>query len=374
MMLDATSLTRKLLSFNTINPPGNERDCAYYLGKLLEEAGCEVRCYEFAEKRSTLIARLAGGSDKWALCFTGHLDTVPLGTTAWTRDAFAGETDGDKLFGRGTSDMKSGVAAIMLMALRLARFPARQAGLTIIFTAGEETTCEGAAHIAGLPGVLGEAGAIVAGEPTANAPWIAHKGCVRYALKTKGVAAHASMPEKGVNAIYKAAGVIGRLEAFEFDLPPHPFLGEPTLAVTTISAGTAINMIPEEARLCVDIRTLPGQTEESVRRRLEAVLGTEIELEKLDSAASVGTAADNEWIQTVFGVTERLTGERPVPAGAAYFTDCSILTPAYGNPPTIILGPGEPDMAHKIDEFCHVSKIDFAAEAYTEIAKKWCGV
>jgi succinyl-diaminopimelate desuccinylase len=374
MMLDSISLTRKLLSFNTINPPGNERECARYLGGILEHAGFSVDYYEFADKRPTVIARLAGRSWKLPICFTGHLDTVPLGVAAWTKDAFSGEADGDKLFGRGTSDMKSGVAAITLMALQLARFAARKAGLTIIFTAGEETTCEGAAHIAGLPGVLGEAGVIVAGEPTANAPWIAHKGCVRYAIKTKGVAAHASMPEKGENAIYKAAAIIKQLEAFDFDFPPHPFLGEPTLAVTTMSAGTAINMIPEDASFCVDIRTLPGQAEESARRRLEAVLGPEVELHKLNSAASVGTDADNEWIQKVFAITERLTGKRPVPAGATYFTDCSVLTPAYGNPPTIILGPGEPEMAHKTDEFCYVSKIESAVAAYTEIAKEWCAI
>jgi succinyl-diaminopimelate desuccinylase len=372
MTLDSISLTRKLLGFDTVNPPGNERECARYLGGILEHAGFAVDYYEFADTRSTLIARLAG--EKLPICFTGHLDTVPLGAIGWSKDAFAGEVAGDKLFGRGTSDMKSGVAAITLMALRLARIRDWRAGLTIIFTAGEETTCEGAAHIAGLPGALGEAGAIVAGEPTANAPWIAHKGCVRYAINIQGVAAHASMPEKGENAIYKAAAIIKKLEAFDFDLPPHPFLGEPTLAVTMMNAGTAINMIPEGATFCVDIRTLPGQAEESVRRRLEAVLGPEVELHKLDSAASVGTDANNEWIQKVFGIVECVTGKGPIAAGATYFTDCSVLTPAYNNPPTIILGPGEPEMAHKTDEFCYISKIESAVTVYTEIAKAWCAI
>ena len=374
MMLDAISLTRKLLSFNTINPPGHERECARFLGGLLEHAGLSVGYYEFADKRATLIATLPAGGEGPPICFTGHLDTVPLGTAAWTIDPFAGETDGDRLFGRGTSDMKSGVAAITLMALQIAQYPARKAGLTIIFTAGEETTCEGAAHIAALPDVLGKAGAIVAGEPTANAPWIAHKGCVRYAIRTQGVSAHASMPEKGVNAIYKAAEVIKKLAGFDFDVPPHPFLGAPTLAVTTMSAGTAINIIPEQAELCVDIRTLPGQSEASVRRRIQATLGPEVELHQLNSMPSVGTDAGNEWIQNVFAIAARLTGKRPVPAGATYFTDCSVLTPAYGNPPTIILGPGEPEMAHKTDEFCYLAKIQSAAEVYGAIARKWCEI
>ena len=372
MKLDSLALTRKLLAFNTVNPPGDERDCAHFLRKLLEDGGFVVRYYEFADKRSTMIAKLPGARDKLPICFTGHLDTVPLGATDWTRDAFGGEVDGDKLYGRGASDMKSGVAAIVLMALRLAEMKNRRADMTLILTAGEETTCEGAGYVAGLDGVIGRAGALIAGEPSANVPYIAHKGCVRYAVKIKGVAAHGSMPEQGVNAIYKAADAITKLAAFDFDVPPHSFLGKPTLAVTMVTGGTAINMIPAEATISMDIRTLPGQTEADIRNKLETVLGGEVEFQRLCSANSVGTDATHEWVQQVFDIMGKLAGKRPVPDGASYFTDCSVLTPTFGNPPTIILGPGEPEMAHKTDEFCYLSKIEVAVEAYTKIAQAWC--
>jgi succinyl-diaminopimelate desuccinylase len=374
MNFDVGTLTRKLLSFNTINPPGDERACAHYLGALLAPAGYETRYYEFADKRSTLIAQLAGSSDKSPICFTGHLDTVPLGAAPWVRDPFTGETDGDKLFGRSTSDMKSGVAAMVVMALGLAQVANRQTGITLIFTAGEETTCEGAAHIAGLDGVLGKAGAIVAGEPSANVPYIAHKGCLRYAIKFRGIAAHGSMPDQGVNAIYKAADAIKKLETFDFAVPSHPFLGKPTLAVTMMAGGSAINMIPGQATVSLDIRTLPGQTEAEICQKLELALGVDVELRRLQSAASVSTDESHEWVRSVFDIMEHLTGKRPAPDGATYFTDCSVFTPAYGNPPTIILGPGEPELAHKTDEFCYLSKIELAANAYTEIARRWCDV
>jgi len=374
MNLDGPSLTRKLLSFNTVNPPGDERDCAHFVGQLLEAAGYETNYYEFADKRATLIAMIGGSSDKLPLCFTGHLDTVPLGLAPWARDPLAGESDGDKLFGRGSSDMKSGVAAMVVMALRVAKLPARKSGLILVLTAGEETTCEGAQYVAGLDGVLGRAGAIVVGEPTANAPLIAHKGCVRYAIKFTGVAAHGSMPEQGVNAIYRAAGAVRQLADFDFAVPTHPFLGKPTLAVTMINGGTAINMIPAQATISLDIRILPGQTELEIRHKLTAALGADAELQLIHGAASVGTDANHEWVQQVFAIMHGLTGTRPVPAGATYFTDCSVLTPAYGNPPTIILGPGEPEMAHKTDEFCYLSKIEVAGEAYLAIAKEWCAL
>lgn len=366
------SLTSKLLAFQTVNPPGDERECAQYMGALLQDAGVRTREYEFADKRTTLIATLPGSGDELPICFVGHLDTVPLGMTPWTRDPFAGESDGEKLFGRGSADMKSGVAAIMLMALRLAQNRRRKAGIKLIFTAGEETCCQGAEHVAGLGDAIGRAGAIIVGEPTSNIPWIGHKGCVRYALKTRGVAAHASMPEKGINAIYKAADIIKKLEQFDFVEPRHPFLGAPTLTVSTIASGTAINVVPDEATLGIDIRTLPDQEENDIHNQLAVVLGHDVAIQKLNGARGISTDPEHPWVQEVYDVMEELVGRRPEPAGAPYFTDASVLTPACGNPPTLILGPGEPEMAHTTDEYCYLWKIELALEAYTEIAKKWC--
>ena len=107
---DAVSLTKSLLAFDTINPPGRERDCARMAGSMLEDAGFSVQFFEYEEGRTSLVAR-AGGSDARApLCLTGHLDVVPLGTRKWAKDPFSGETDGGLLYGRGSSDMKAGVA------------------------------------------------------------------------------------------------------------------------------------------------------------------------------------------------------------------------------------------------------------------------
>ena len=372
--LKPVSLARKLLSFNTINPPGHERECAQYLGHLLAGAGLQTQFFEFAEKRTTLIARLEGSGHKPPICFTGHLDTVPLGAAPWNRDPFGGDLDGDRLYGRGSSDMKGGVAAMVVMALRLAKMKNRKAGITFVFTAGEETCCEGAQHVAGLDNVLGRAGAMIVGEPTSNAPWVAHKGSVRFAIKTRGVTAHASMPERGDNAIHKAAEAIMKLRHLDFGVAPHPLLGGPTLNIGTISGGKNINSVPDEATIGIDIRTIPGQHEEVIRQKLQAGLGGEVEIERLGDARSVETDSQHEWVREVFDVMERLLKQRPRPAGAPYFTDASALKPACGDPPTVILGPGEPEMAHRTDELCYVSKLDAAVEAYVEIAKRWCGV
>ena len=111
--VNAFELTRELLRFNTINPPGDERLCAEYLGKLLEVHGFTAAYHDFAENRTSLVARIGGNASKAPICFTGHIDIVPLGNAPWQKDPFAGETDAGKLFGRGSSDMKSGVAAFV---------------------------------------------------------------------------------------------------------------------------------------------------------------------------------------------------------------------------------------------------------------------
>ena len=98
--IDPRSLTRELLRYNTINPPGMERACARHLGALLEAAGFAVKYHEFAESRTSLVAEIGGDDDRAPICFTGHIDVVPLGAAPWSHDAFAGETDGDKLLGR----------------------------------------------------------------------------------------------------------------------------------------------------------------------------------------------------------------------------------------------------------------------------------
>ena len=102
---DAISLTRDLLHFDTINPPGRERDCARHAGAMLEGWGFKVDYHEYEDARTSVVARAGGSDAKPPLCLTGHLDVVPLGTRKWSKDPFAGETDGDRLYGRGSSDM-----------------------------------------------------------------------------------------------------------------------------------------------------------------------------------------------------------------------------------------------------------------------------
>ncbi len=369
--MDPIALLKKLLSFQTVNPPGNEYEIAAYIGGLLEKIGFLTEYHEFAPKRTTLVARFPMALNPLPICFTGHLDVVSLGEAIWTKDPFAGEIEGDKIFGRGVSDMKAGIAAMIIMAQEFYREnPALLEKIMFVFTAGEETCCEGAYHIAGLKNALGRAKAMVVGEPTSNYPMVGHKGSVRFDITTFGKAAHASMPELGDNAIYKAARAIEKLEAFDFNIAAHPLLGKPTLCIGRISGGKNINVVPDRTCMGVDIRTIPGQTHDHIKSCLESTLGSDVAVTLLEQARSVASNPEDKWVKLVFSIMEKILQQKIEVKTASYFTDASVLYEALGNPPTILLGPGEARMAHSTDEFCHISKIDEAVKAYLEIVKQ----
>lgn len=247
-MTSSVELTQDLVRFRTINPPGDERACAERLASLLENAGFAVDLVPFGEGRAQLVARIGGASGKPAIGFTGHLDTVPLGAQLWTVDPLAADIKDGKLYGRGSSDMKSGVAAFVTACAALGGKLANTPEVVLYITAGEETGCTGAAALAHAETPLPRVGALVVAEPTGNRALVGHKGALWLEAVTTGVTAHGSMPEKGVNAVYKVARAVSALQDFDFNFARHDVLGGPTLNVGTIKGGLNINSVPTAPR------------------------------------------------------------------------------------------------------------------------------
>jgi len=372
--MSAFALTRELLRFDTVNPPGAERACAEHLGRRLEAAGFRTSYHEFAPGRATLIAAIGGQPDKLPIGLTGHIDTVPLGMKPWSHDPFAGETDGDRLYGRGASDMKSGVAAMVAAALELAPHLARSPGVVLIVTAGEETGFEGAKHLAAQRDLLQPVGALVVGEPTANQPLVGSKGSLKLELVAKGVTAHAAMPENGINAVAIASQAVCRLHAHRFAVAPDPVMGTPTLNVGYLRGGLNINSVPDEAAVGVDIRTIRGQDEGEVIGEVARLAGESIEVRRLRGNPPAWTDPQHAWVQEVYDLVTPVLGERPRPAVTYYGTDGICLAPAMGGPPMIILGPGEIATMHVTDEWCSVRRIEQSVAIYRGILQRWCGV
>ena len=367
-------LTRDLLRFNTINPPGLERDCAQHLGKLLKAAGFAVKYHEFADARTSLVATIGGGQEKPPICFTGHIDIVPLGVATWSRDPFNGESDGDRLYGRGSTDMKSGIAAFVIAAIRLAPYLKNSAGVTLVLTASEEVGCEGAKYLA-QEKLLDRAGAIVVAEPTANYPYIGHKGLIWVEIETKGKTAHASMPEQGENAILKMGKVIDALEKFDWQhhcgIDCHPVMGKPTMNIATVHGGLNTNSVPDSAKLTVDMRTVPGIDHAYLCHSIEQLIGPLGTLRKIVETPPLYSEPD-EWIESVFEVAAPFIDGRPTPKTIMFSTDGADLKRGYGGTiPTVIIGPGQPELAHQTDEWCSITRVDQSVEIFERIMRQW---
>lgn len=381
MLQNPLHLTRDLLHYNTINPPGQERDCAQHLGKLLESAGFAVAYHEFADARTSVIATIGGRQDKPPICFTGHIDIVPLGASAWSKDPFAGELDGDRLFGRGSTDMKSGIAAFVVAAIKLAPHLHNSPGVTLVLTASEEVGCEGAKYLV-QEKLLDRAGAIVVAEPTVNYPYVGHKGLIWVEIETKGKTAHASMPEQGENAILKMGKVIDRLSQFDWKhecgVDCHHVMGKPTMNIATVHGGLNTNSVPDSVKMTVDMRSVPGIDHVHLCHSIEHLIGGLGTLRKIVETPPL-YSEPHEWIESVYDITTPFNDARPTPKTIMFSTDGADLQRGYlqngaASVPTVIVGPGQPELAHQTDEWCSVQRIDHSVEIFERIMRDWNGL
>lgn len=368
----ALDLTRRLVNFDTVNPPGEEGVAAECLAEALEAGGARVAMHPFAAGRLNLIADFGGDGEALPLAFTGHLDTVPLGAQPWKKDPFAGEIGDGRVYGRGSTDMKAGIAAFVIAALRLAPRLRGTAGVRLILTAAEETGCEGSRQMVTARVPLGAAGALIVGEPTGNAPFVGHKGSLWLRAVATGVTAHGSMPHLGVNAVCRAARAVAALDGFDFAAAPHPHLGAPTCNVGYFHGGANINSVPDRAEIGLDLRTVPGQDHDDLAARLGLIVGDDIALETIVDTPAIWTDPADPWVHEVFEVTTAITGRAPAVRGAPFVTDASQLTPALGGPATVVLGPGEIEMAHQTDEYCRIDRLEAAVAIYEELIRRWC--
>lgn len=364
------SLARQLIAFDTINPPGNEMEIARFVGKILEEKGFKVEYIPFETNRLHVVAEKGCFEEFLPIVFSGHFDTVPLGVREWSTDPFGGEIKDDKLFGRGSSDMKGGLAAMITAAIRAFEEGSPKGGVRLIFTSGEETGCHGAKHLVETYRSLGKAKGIIIGEPTANIPAIGHKGGMYLNLTTTGITAHSSMPQLGDNAIYKAARAISKIENFVFEAESDSLLGLPTINVGRVLGGININSVPDFASFSIDARTTTKVDHLQLLKKIQELLGAEINIEILVDLKAVSSNESNPFVQLVYSACGILSHKQGFPKSLPYLTDGSVLQQHYNGAPTIILGPGQPEMAHQTDEFCNTVNLEKAVEIYKNIILK----
>lgn len=329
---------RRLVQFKTVDPPGEELEIARYAATYLRDAGLEAEVMDHGSDRGSVVARLKGRAERRPVVFCGHLDVVPTGSEPWEHDPFGGALAEGRVWGRGSSDMKGGVAAMMVAAETLASAEVVLDGdLILLLTADEEVGQMGARALAARPD-LEPAQAVIISEPSHNQVYVAEKGQFWVRLTTHGRIAHGSMPHLGRNAIQMMATLLVELDQLPLPGGEHPLLGTFTRSVGTIQGGESTNIVPDKCVVTLDQRLLPGQDRQGVLDQLDDLvakleerrLGFSASVETISYLPPVETSPDHPVVRTFCQVVEEVTGTTPQPGGVSYGTDGAVLAPRAG--------------------------------------------
>lgn len=366
-------LLQKVVQTESTNPPGNELDLALWLKDYFEKAGLETTLTEYEPKRTNLIVRLRGTGEKPGLIFSAHMDTVPAGKEPWMFPPFSGTLHEGKIYGRGSADMKSGLAMMAAALVILARSGFKPKGDLIgAFTYDETHGLRGAKHLI-AEGTLQGADALLVSEPSTLDVFIAEKGALWLKACSHGKTSHTSMPHLGVNAIFEMVHFLSRLESlFENSTVSHPLLGGPTITVGTIHGGVTINVLPDACEAEIDIRLVPGQDHEEVIQKVRTLAGERIEVDLIDWKPPVVSDPNAEFVQISLNAVKEVTGQPRVPKGVSYYTDAAILANQLGIP-MVNIGPADTNMTHQPNEYVQVSRLAQAVKVYLLIAARRLG-
>lgn len=368
MPADLVSLLQHLVRIPSVNPdnaPGTDRcgeaELAGVVGGWLEALGAEVVLEEVRPGRPNLIARFAPRDGRPRVLMGPHLDTVGVG--GMVVDPFGGELREGRVWGRGASDTKGPMAA-MLWALRAKRALLADLPVAVDFVAfmGEESGQYGSRDFVARHGK--EYAFAVVGEPTSLQVVHVTKGSLWVVLRSTGVAAHSSLPERGDNAILKMTRALdaidhhmGRTLAHYI----HPVLGRSTLNVGVIRGGCRPNVVPDLAEAELDIRSTPdldlaGGGLRLLKEMIEDHM-LPVEIVEATENRSMETPADHPMVRRLLAVDEatRL-------AGAPWFSDAAHLS--AGGVPSVCIGPGSIDQAHTVDEFIEVAELERGARFF----------
>jgi acetylornithine deacetylase/succinyl-diaminopimelate desuccinylase family protein len=378
---ETIALLQRLVRINTENPPGHEGPAARMLEAYLRPLGFETEYYEPAPERGSLVARLRGAGGGRTLVMNGHLDIGPIGT-GWTKDPLGAEIEGGRIYGRGVSDMKSGIAAMVSAARAVvASGMPRRGDLILMPTADESSGGRlGMGHLVRTLPPLRADMAIVA-EPTVGDVCLAHRGAVWAEIVVTGKSGQASRPASGVNAIMAMGRV---LRALETDLAPalaakaHPLLPAPSVNAGLIDGGVKANVIAERCRVTVDRRSLPGERTEDIVAELRecasrAVAGTDarVEVAVVMAKPASEVPADAPVVAECVRAFEAVVGRRPAVRASPGYTDAHWFNLDLGIPAAVFgpwyLHPPAGSISDIPDEHNYVEDVLTGTRVYAQL-------
>lgn len=363
-------------------------------GRLAELAKKRMREFGYDEtsidSMGNVVSIKNGQKRRPLLLFEGHMDTVPPGDRRhWRDEPFSGKIAGDLIFGRGAVDMKGALAGMIVIPRIMKTLGIKCKGRLVTGLVVLEEPCEGLAIRNLLEEKKFKPDAVVLGEPSELNLKLGQRGRFEISVRTRGKTCHSSMPERGVNAIYKMAPLIARLEKLNEHLPSHPLLGRGSVAAFKIVSSPAEgNVVPDNCEVLLDRRTLPNETKLRVlkeirnalrvrsypvridiyKRRLETYTGRQLETEQ----AFPGWRLNKN--HRLVRLAEKSVAEalgRPPMIGTWRFGTDGTYTAGVRKIPTIGFGPGKHDLAHSPNENVSLSDVASAAMGYALIAKNF---
>lgn len=360
--------------------PGQEEEIVKYIEKHMLALG-------YDEVRLDAMGNVVGkiGKDGKSILFDSHVDTVEVhDSEEWDFPPFGGEIVAGRLYGRGAVDMKSGAAASIYAAALAKRLGFTQDKTVYVSCTVLEEDCDGENLKHLFTELSIKPDFVVICEPSNNQIVLGHKGKAQISVKTYGVSAHSSAPEKGVNAVYEMAEIIQRIEKTNLELMSKGEL-RGTLALCGISStSVSLNAIPSKCEVYLDRRIIPGETEEDIRQEMERIIqgknatwaiqtirrkswtGMEIAYQPFHLAWKIGM--EHELARACIAAYRHAFGKEPSQYGFWDFST-NAVTPVSLGIPTIGFGPGDPKLAHMRNENCAVSQILEASAFYLQVIR-----
>ncbi len=402
-------LTQDLIQIPSVRREGrgSEEKVALFVARYLEERGLDVVIEEVEPGSPNVIAILQGQEEGPCLMFECHTDVVTEGdSTEWKYDPFEGKLVGNRIYGRGASDTKGNLAAAMKAVEAIGRSGIAFKGKILLgILVDEEGLMRGVKHFI-RHGWANRVHAAIICEPVDNHLCITQKGALRAEIITKGKMSHGAMPLSGLNPIPPMVSILEKIRHLEEEeierLGKDPFLGYPSITPTVLQAPVKgepqLNVVPNQCKALLDIRTVPGQSHEALKQQLEDIVKEEERSlneslqagpfreirESLEKGLSRGISfqavlnifEDRPWtktsreepiVQAVAKAYQAMTGEEPVYDGVPGATDGTFLT-AWAGIPIVTLGAGKWTIPHQKDEWVSVEDLFLTAKLYTASA------
>jgi succinyl-diaminopimelate desuccinylase len=371
---ETINILKELIKINTENPPGVTRNIIEWIHEWATRNGISAESDYFEKDKANIV--LSVGDAPRSIVLTGHLDTVPIGKLSnWTMDPVGAQESNGYIYGRGSADMKAGVAACLGAVKRfhhLSKNNNLRNRIVFLGTSDEEIGLGGARHALNRE-IMKDADFLIVAEPTGLDVGITEKAVLWLTIQAKGKSAHGSTPEKGINAIEAITNLFPKLRSALPEIKD-PILGQSTLNIGVIQGGKSANVVPEYAEVQCDFRLVPPIDPRGFANDIEGILSKEMKsqnsakftLKVQQIMAPIAVSPDNEYVNHFMTISDC-----KIPIGLNYGTDAAVLVGESEKPaPFVIYGPGNPKAIHIADERVAISEVLKAEEVILEFLKQ----